>query len=83
MIQITDDGAVRVLALNRPEVLNAFNGGLFDALVETCSTPTPMRACPSWSSRAQAEPSPRARIFRKWVSVRRSRSTASLACAKR
>jgi enoyl-CoA hydratase/carnithine racemase len=35
MIEITDDGAVRVLALNRPEVLNAFSGGLFDALVES------------------------------------------------
>jgi enoyl-CoA hydratase/carnithine racemase len=34
MLEITDDGAVRVLALDRPDVLNAFNGGLFDALVE-------------------------------------------------
>ncbi len=35
MIEITNDGAVRVLALNRPEVLNAFNGDLFDTLVES------------------------------------------------
>ena len=34
MLEITDDGAVRVLALDRTEVLNAFNGALFDALTE-------------------------------------------------
>ena len=34
MLEITDDGAVRVLALDRQEVLNAFNGPLFDALTE-------------------------------------------------
>ena len=34
MIEITDDSAVRILALDRPEMLNAFNGALFDALTE-------------------------------------------------
>ena len=34
MIETTDHGAIRVLALNREPQLNAFNGGLFDALVE-------------------------------------------------
>lgn len=34
MLEIRDEGAVRVLTLDRPEVLNAFNGALFDALTE-------------------------------------------------
>ncbi|MDZ7827375.1 MAG: enoyl-CoA hydratase/isomerase family protein [Gammaproteobacteria bacterium] len=34
MLDTRDEGAVRVLSLNRPEALNAFNGALFDALVE-------------------------------------------------
>ena len=34
MVETTDHGAIRVLTLNREAQLNAFNGGLFDALVE-------------------------------------------------
>lgn len=34
MLEITDHDAVRVLALDRQESLNAFNGQLFDALVD-------------------------------------------------
>ncbi|MEE4361783.1 MAG: enoyl-CoA hydratase-related protein [Pseudomonadales bacterium] len=34
MIEIRNEGAVRVLALDRPEQLNAFNGALFDGLTE-------------------------------------------------
>lgn len=34
MLEIRDEGAVRVLALNRTEALNAFNGALFDALTD-------------------------------------------------
>ena len=34
MLQTHDEGLVRVLTLNRPEALNAFNGALFDALTE-------------------------------------------------
>ena len=34
MLDTRNEGAVRVLTLNRPEALNAFNGALFDALVE-------------------------------------------------
>ena len=34
MLQISNDGFVRVLTLDRPEALNAFSGALFDALTE-------------------------------------------------
>ena len=34
MLETSDHGPIRVLSLNRPEVLNAFNGPLFDALTE-------------------------------------------------
>ena len=34
MLEIRDEGAVRVLTLAREKSLNAFNGALFDALVE-------------------------------------------------
>ncbi|MCC5871068.1 MAG: enoyl-CoA hydratase/isomerase family protein [Gammaproteobacteria bacterium] len=34
MLEIRDEGAVRVLTLAREKALNAFNGALFDALVE-------------------------------------------------
>lgn len=34
MLQISDEGRVRVLALDRPEALNAFNEALYDATTE-------------------------------------------------
>lgn len=34
MLEIRNEGAVRVLALDRTDALNAFNGALFDALTE-------------------------------------------------
>lgn len=34
MLEVRDEGAVRVLTLAREKSLNAFNGALFDALVE-------------------------------------------------
>ena len=45
MVETHDHGAIRVLTLNREPQLNAFNGGLFDALVEGLQAAAEDAAC--------------------------------------
>jgi enoyl-CoA hydratase/carnithine racemase len=45
VVDDVDEGAVRIIRFNRPEARNAFNGALYDAVIDALTEAAEMRAC--------------------------------------